>query len=100
MMSGTGAAFFGTSFLAYVPMLYPNKVEKMIGISELAAGFGFLIGPITGSSLYNLGGYLTPFITFGSITLTITPIIYCILTKIKVKPIDKSGDDGNDEINK
>lgn len=88
MMSGTGAAFFGTSFLAYVPMLFPNKVEKMIGISELAAGLGFLVGPITGSSLYNLGGYLTPFITFGSITLTITPIIYCILTKMSVKTSD------------
>lgn len=44
IMSGMGAACFITPFYAYVPILYPNKIEKMIGICELAAGIGFLIG--------------------------------------------------------
>lgn len=44
MMSGMGAACFITPFYAYVPLLYPNKIEKMIGICELSCGIGFLIG--------------------------------------------------------
>jgi MFS family permease len=76
MLSGMGAACFVTSFYAYIPILYPNAIEKMIGISELTAGIGFLIGPIAGSFLYNLGGYLTPFLVFGGMTIVITPIIY------------------------
>jgi hypothetical protein len=44
MMSGMGASFFVTPFYAYVPMIYPNAVEKMIGISELAAGTGLFSG--------------------------------------------------------
>ena len=51
----------------------------MIGISELSAGIGFLIGPITGSLLFNLGGYLTPFIVFGGLTVVISPFIYCFI---------------------
>jgi len=85
MLSGMGAAFFVTAFYAYVPIIYPNKIEKMIGICELSAGIGFLFGPIAGSFLYNLGGYLTPFFTFGGTTMVITPIIYVYLSKFNRK---------------
>lgn len=85
MMSGMGAAFFVTAFYAYIPILYPEKIERMIAISELSAGTGFLLGPIVGSVLFNIGGYLTPFLAFGGLTICITPFIYLYLTSFTKK---------------
>ena len=81
IMSGMGAACFVTPFYAYVPIIYPDEVEKKIGFSELVAGLGFLLGPILGSLFYQLGGYLLPFIIFGGLTMIITPIIYVMLNR-------------------
>lgn len=81
VLSGMGASCFVTPFYAYIPIIYPDEVEKKIGISELVAGLGFFLGPILGSLLYYLGGYLLPFIVFGGITCVITPILYCLLNK-------------------
>jgi MFS family permease len=91
MLSGCGAAFFVTSFYAYVPILFPSKIEKMIGLCELAGGIGFLIGPICGSLLYNVGGYLTPFFVFGGLAISIAPVIYFFVEKLaKTKIADLS----------
>jgi hypothetical protein len=38
LVGGIGSACFLTPFYAYIPMLYPLKVEKMIGISEFISG--------------------------------------------------------------
>lgn len=89
-----GAAFFITSFYAYVPIMFPNNIEKYIGICELIAGIGFLIGPVAGSIIYNLGGYLAPFLSFGGLTVFITPFIYFyIQSSNKVEISDLVTDD-------
>lgn len=44
MMSGMGASCFITPFYAYIPLLYPNNIEKMIGMCEISSGIGFLVG--------------------------------------------------------
>lgn len=60
-----------TPYYAFIPILYPNKVEFAIGLAEIFTGGGFMVGPIVGSLLYSLGGYTTPFIVFGTSTLVV-----------------------------
>jgi len=76
MMSGMGSAIFLTSLYSQIPLMFPTNMETMFAISELAAGIGFLSGPVMGSLLYNLGGYVMPFFIFGGLAIGITPIVY------------------------
>jgi hypothetical protein len=55
--------------------MYPESIESKIGIAEIFGGLGFLVGPVTGSLLYRLGGYICPFIVFGSLSLILVPIM-------------------------
>ena len=66
---------FLTPLYAYIPLLYPDSVEKKISIAEIFSAGGYLCGPLIGSLLYSLGGYTLPFILFGSLALILVPIV-------------------------
>ncbi len=68
-------SLFLTPLYAYVPLLFSEAVEKMIGISELFSALGYLLGPVVGSLLYSLGGYKMPFLFFGSLALLFVPFM-------------------------
>lgn len=44
-------------------------------------GIGYVIGPVLGGVLYNIGGYKTPFIVFATIQIILSPLIYTLLKK-------------------
>lgn len=64
-----------TPLYSYIPLIYPDEVEKMIGIAEMFSALGFLFGPMLGSVFFSIGGYTLPFIVIGSLALLIIPII-------------------------
>ena len=66
---------FFTPLYAYIPVLYPKSVEEKVAIAEVFGASGFLLGPVVGSLLYSLGGYLVPFLVFGTLALILVPII-------------------------
>jgi MFS family permease len=66
-----------TPLYAYIPILFPESIEQKVSIAEVFAALGFLLGPVVGSLLYSLGGYLTPFLVFGCIALLLVPLIGC-----------------------
>lgn len=39
----------------------PSEREQNIGLIEMATGIGFLLGPIWGSAMFQIGGYSAPF---------------------------------------
>jgi hypothetical protein len=39
-----GCSCFATPFLAYIPMLFPEKIEFYMSIAELLSALGFLLG--------------------------------------------------------
>lgn len=39
----------------------PDEREMHIGLIEASTGLGFLIGPLWGSMMYQMGGYPAPF---------------------------------------
>lgn len=53
---------------------------------ELSSGVGFLSGPVFGSVLYTLMGYLGPFIVFAVLQAIATPLIYIFL-KLHLKKL-------------
>jgi MFS family permease len=70
-----------TPLYAYIPILYPESLEQKISIAEVFGSLGFLLGPIIGSLLYQLGGYITPFLFFGCVALLPVPLIGCYLAQ-------------------
>ena len=70
-----------TPYFGFIPILFPNNIEFVVGLAEIVSGGGFIVGPVLGSLLYNLGGYTIPFYVFGACTLLFAPITYIALKK-------------------
>ena len=54
-----------SAFSAIVIKLYPNKVGNITSWSETALGIGYIIGPVFGGYLYDIGGFHLPFMAIG-----------------------------------
>lgn len=76
---------FLTPFFSFIPILYPKDVEKKISISEAFSSFGFFAGPALGSILYEIGGYLTPFLVFSTFGFLSLPFLYNALNSVSPK---------------
>ena len=64
ILGGIGAGANSTASMAIMSSFAPNEREKYIGWVEGAAGIGLLTGPLFGAALYNVGGFMMPFVTF------------------------------------
>jgi len=82
-IQGIGLGAYGSIAYAYLPLLYPNSVEKKIAFMELITGLGLMLGPLLGGALYLLGGYQCPFYTLSGIFIVASPFI------LKKLPSDK-----------
>ena len=49
--------------------------EMNIGFMEAFTGIGFLAGPLFGSFMFTLGGYVMPFIASASLIVIIYPFV-------------------------
>ena len=62
LIGGLGSGLNSVSSMAMVvSSSKASEKEQNIGLIEMATGIGFLIGPIWGSAMYQLGGYSAPF---------------------------------------
>lgn len=78
---------FMTPFYAYIPLLFPNSYESKIALAEISTSMGFLIGPICGSFLYTVGGFMLPFFTFGCVSLILALLIPFMKQSLKLSII-------------
>ena len=74
-MGGFGAGVNTTVCFSIITSYFPDEKQKLIGILEMGIGGGILLGPMLGASLYELGGYVCPFWTLGSVYLLMFPLI-------------------------
>jgi len=51
--------------MAIVAAHYRHDREKAIGMMEASSGIGLLLGPFFGAILYDIGGYMLPFVATG-----------------------------------
>ena len=47
-----------------------------VSISESFNGLGMFAGPILGSLIYSVGGYVSPFIVFSTFGIIVLPFLY------------------------
>ena len=66
---------FLTPFYALLASMYPNSLEKKMSIAEFISSFGYFSGPIFGSFLYGLGGFILPFLVFGFSSIVISLVL-------------------------
>jgi MFS family permease len=71
-MCGIGSGINSTASMAIVSTHYKNERERAIGLIEAASGVGLLLGPFFGALLYEIGGYMLPFIATGKILYIFT----------------------------
>ncbi|KAL4482772.1 hypothetical protein ABPG72_022332 [Tetrahymena utriculariae] len=98
---GASRSCYGAATFGYVPQLWPDSIQKKIGIMETMTAIGLLLGPMIGQALNNLAGsnaalaYQLPFyVLSGIFTLCIFTIKWLppdVKNKVeidKVKAID------------
>jgi MFS family permease len=64
-LCGFGSGINSTSSMAIVAAHYRKDREKAIGMMEASSGIGLLLGPFFGAILYDIGGYMLPFVATG-----------------------------------
>mgnify|MGYP000883616571 CR=1 FL=1 len=80
---GIGTSGFGTASYAFAAAHYPEDLMSKIAMIELFAGLGLMAGPIFGAAVYAVGGYVSVFLTLGSLFFALVPYLW------KNIPIDK-----------
>lgn len=92
IVQGIGLACYGAIAYAYIPLLYPDSVEKKISYMEILTGLGLMLGPLIGGLLHTIGGYQTPFYTMAGIFFVVTPFMLSRLpADSKTKLIEGEG---------
>ena len=64
LLQGWGTGWIQTANYSILSLMYPTQVEFVWGCLEAAAGIGLCFGPILAIPLYEIGGYVGPFILF------------------------------------
>ncbi|KAI6244213.1 MFS-type transporter SLC18B1 [Aphelenchoides fujianensis] len=67
-----GDACFVTSSFAISAKCFPGRIATIVGIMETFAGLGYTAGPVIGAVLYDLGGFMLPFIVLGTLLILAT----------------------------
>ena len=80
---GLGSGLVSTSSLAVLTSHYPEQREKIMGLFEAATGLGFLFGPLIGSGLYSLGGYILPFYGLSMAYIVMLPLILYVARMVE-----------------
>jgi len=86
-----GASAFYTAGFAIIAHIFPNNVAVMFGGLELFTGLGFMIGPVIGGGLFELGGFTLPFVCLGSVVCIIGAVSIFLLPVQNVLPVPREG---------
>ncbi|KAI6209454.1 MFS-type transporter SLC18B1 [Aphelenchoides besseyi] len=73
-LEALGDACFVTSSFAISAKCFPGRIATIVGIMETFAGLGYTAGPVIGGVLYDLGGFMLPFVVLGTLLILATVI--------------------------
>ncbi|KAL3101630.1 hypothetical protein niasHT_021316 [Heterodera trifolii] len=75
-----GNASYSTSSWALIGHLFPQRIVLFTGFMQVAYGLGYVLGPLLGSVLFEIGGFGLPLYSVGlSFTFVIVPSIVLLL---------------------
>ena len=88
-IQGMSIGAYITSSYAYVPEYWPDEIDQRITILEMFLSCGIGCGPLLGSFLYEIWGYITIYIVPGVLILVIGLLLSHFVFPIKEKPLIK-----------
>lgn len=77
-LQGLSSSFIQTTMYSISTNFFPDHKDAMIGLIEAVTGVGLILGPLIGSALYAIGGYLFIFYSFGSLFIFFSLFVKCI----------------------
>lgn len=83
----------GCSWCAIITIsitLFPNNVATVMGWSELCIGVGYVLGPVIGVGLYEVGGFPLPFWILGVGCLVVAMLTIIVIPPDSKDLVDKS----------
>jgi len=93
-LQGMASSFIQTTMYSISTNFFPDHKDAMVGYIEAVTGVGLILGPLIGSALYSIGGYLFIFYSFGSLFVVFSLFIKCIFDA----KVDKMSQDTEPEI--
>ena len=94
---GFGNGCLNCSSSSIITTNYRHNMSSLIGLTQSFVGIGMLCGPIMGSLLYEIGGFVLPFLVTGGILLFMAIPIAFFLPQTQQKVINFRGDDENQD---
>lgn len=79
IIQGIGVSMAQTSIYSILTLTYPDKINYVVGMIEMAAGSGISFGPVCGAILFDFGGISTPFLSFFAICLMLSFIVSSVI---------------------
>lgn len=61
-----------SSALGILMKIFPGQVAKNMSWTQTCFGLGYMLGPGVGAALYEVGGFMLPFLVVGSISTTLS----------------------------
>jgi MFS family permease len=89
-LCGVGAGINSVASMAIVANHYKDERERVIGLIEAASGVGLLLGPFFGALLYEIGGYMLPFVATAATYFLLYPLIALSLAVIHEEELEDS----------
>ncbi|KAL3080164.1 hypothetical protein niasHS_013836 [Heterodera schachtii] len=99
-----GNASYSTSSWALIGHLFPQRIVLFTGLMQVAYGFGYVLGPLLGSVLFEICGFGLPLYSVGlSFTFVIVPSIVLLLFNrhssiIENQSATRSGAESDDKV--
>ncbi len=83
VIGAVGNSAFLTGSFCMITNIFPENIATMFGVSEAVFGVGMICGPTAGGLLYEVGGFLLPFVTLGGLNLLAGLFITAVLPNVK-----------------
>ncbi|KAL3097337.1 hypothetical protein niasHT_021299 [Heterodera trifolii] len=98
-----GNASYSTSSWALIGHLFPQRIVLFTGLLEVSYGLGYVLGPVLGSVLFEIGGFGLPLYSVGlSFTVVIIPSIILLVFNqyfsIENQSAVRSGAESDDKV--
>lgn len=88
---GVGTAGFQTAVFSIVAAEFPHSLATSYSIQQTVFGAGLVAGPMVGGCLYQVGGFMVPFVSIGLLLLVCDVLVYFLLPATEGPNDQKTG---------
>jgi MFS family permease len=78
-LEGFGNGCLNSATSSIISFYFKDNTSNLIGLTQTFTGLGMLCGPLIGAILFEAGGFVLPFLTVGTLLLTLVIPTYCYI---------------------